>query len=146
MDRFIKNIKAMSPGQCWLWVGPKNKKGYGQFWFNGRGQRAHRVAYQLFVGSIPENAWVLHKCDTPACVNTEHLFLGNNALNVADKVAKGRHRSSKLKAKVCPLGHEYAGDNLLLSVEGWSICRICRDAKNKKYNARRAVMLRKIRG
>jgi len=75
---------------CWLWHGATAPGGYGSFGVPGRTTVAHRVAYELYVGTIPEGTFVLHKCDTPACVNPDHLFLGSHQDNMRDKWAKGR--------------------------------------------------------
>ena len=80
---------------CHLWIGGADPDGYGVISRQGRRgkqERAHRVAYELFVGPIPDGICVLHRCDTPACVNPEHLFLGTNLDNVRDRDAKGRGR------------------------------------------------------
>jgi hypothetical protein len=74
---------------CWEFQSLKTD-GYGQIWVNGRMMLAHRVAYELEHGSIPEGLDALHHCDNPCCINPEHLFLGTKADNVADMVAKGR--------------------------------------------------------
>lgn len=50
----------------------------------------HRLAYEEAFGPIPPGLWVLHKCDTPACINPDHLFVGTNADNVRDREKKGR--------------------------------------------------------
>jgi hypothetical protein len=78
---------------CWLWTGQLDKNGYGQYrtakdskWF-----KAHRVSYEVFKGAIPEDHHVLHKCDTPCCVNPTHLFTGTHQDNVHDCVRKNRH-------------------------------------------------------
>lgn len=74
---------------CWLWCGYLDKVGYAR---TARG-RAHRVFYRHHKGDIPDGMSVLHRCDTPACVNPDHLFLGDTVTNVRDMMTKGRHRS-----------------------------------------------------
>ncbi len=78
---------------CVLWEGTKDKDGYGIQPFDGKQGRAHRNAYRLGVGNIPEGMLVCHTCDVPSCINTDHLFLGTPKDNMQDKVNKGRqHR------------------------------------------------------
>lgn len=79
---------------CWLWRGKLVGIGYGSFANGAKGNvthhRAHRFAYALCVGPIPPGMQVLHRCDVPACVRPDHLFLGTQLDNMHDKVAKGR--------------------------------------------------------
>lgn len=90
------NVMADPNSGCWLWVGPCDKNGYGKAAEKGsvhnrpRTVRAHRRSYEVNRGAIPERLHVLHRCDTPACVNPDHLFLGTNMDNVRDMVSKGR--------------------------------------------------------
>jgi hypothetical protein len=83
-----------SEGKCWLWNGCTNPAGYGVINIKENGvwrtRLAHRVAWELFCGSVPKGLLVCHKCDTPACVNPAHHFLGTDQDNVADRVRKGR--------------------------------------------------------
>lgn len=76
---------------CWLWIGACDRKGNGKVQVSGVAWYAHRASFTLHRGPIPGGMHVLHKCDTPACINPEHLFLGSNADNHLDKIAKGRH-------------------------------------------------------
>lgn len=64
--------------------------GYGRFWIGSRRILAHRFSYEHYVGDIPDGLCVLHKCDNPACVNIEHLFLGTHQENMTDRDKKGR--------------------------------------------------------
>lgn len=91
-DRFFSKIGAKSSGGCILWNGHVKDNGYGDIHERhaGRLLSAHRVAYDLMVGPIPEGMCVLHRCDNPPCINPTHLFLGTQLDNIADMVAKGR--------------------------------------------------------
>jgi len=85
---------------CWLWTASLDAYGYGQFGLNGTMMKAHRVAWELTYGPIPEGMQVLHNCqggDNRACVR--HLWLGTNDDNMADMVAKGRARSPRLRGE-----------------------------------------------
>jgi hypothetical protein len=87
----IREFSCPEPNTgCWLWERATTRGGYGNVWVNGRIYRAHRASYEAFVGAIAPGLSVCHKCDTPACVNPDHLFLGSNEDNARDKVRKGR--------------------------------------------------------
>ena len=75
-DRFWRHV-AKGDG-CWLWIGFKNQWGYGRFHRNMSFPyaQAHRLSWELEHGAIPAGLCVLHRCDVPACVNPDHLFLG----------------------------------------------------------------------
>lgn len=76
---------------CWLWTGKsKTEFGYGRISYFGKPERAHRVAYILYVGKIPTGKHVLHTCDIPLCVNPKHLYIGSNKENGRDRSARNR--------------------------------------------------------
>lgn len=97
---------------CWIWTGTvfSIRGGYGAFTCRPYGifrQRAHRIAWKIYCGEITSDQHVLHRCDNPICVNPEHLFIGDQPLNMTDKVGKnrqnkgenhGRHKLTELEA------------------------------------------------
>ena len=93
MDKLLRRLTPGKPEDCWEWQGSTNAKGYGFITATEiNEQLAHRVAYRLWVGDIPEGLCVLHKCDNRKCCNPSHFFLGDNADNTRDMVNKRRQR------------------------------------------------------
>lgn len=106
LDRFWKKIVIPADSSdCWIWTAAKNWDGYGTFTLSGKDVRAHRVSWFIRHGQWPGSACVLHSCDTRACCNPSHLFLGTRGDNAKDRDRKGRlpkgedHTISKLTAE-----------------------------------------------
>lgn len=106
-ERFWTKVDKRGPDECWLWTASRVKQGYGTInegGWHGKILRAHRVAWMLAHGVIPDDLDILHHCDNPPCVNERHLFLGDDSINNADMWNKGRannlrgenHPASKL--------------------------------------------------
>lgn len=94
IERFNKKYQIQENG-CWLWTGgtrPNNKgMPYPRHWTDDlKSIGAHRFAYELVHGEIPKGMYVCHKCDTPLCVNPDHLFVGTHHDNMRDMVQKKR--------------------------------------------------------
>lgn len=91
-ERFWEKVDKS--GDCWIWTACKQQFGYGKFVVHkGDSPRtAHRLAYEMEIGQIPEGMQVLHRCDNPSCVKPDHLFTGTQLDNMRDMHAKGRWR------------------------------------------------------
>lgn len=100
-DRFWRRVDRNGPvvipdSPCWLWSGSTLvDTGYGQFFFRGKNEGAHRVSWRIAGGDIPAGLNVLHRCDVRSCVNPAHLFLGTQQDNVKDCAAKGRANTAR---------------------------------------------------
>jgi len=91
-DRFWEKVYIRGNDDCWEWRAFIHPKGYGTIAINRKMFGAHRVAWELTYGEIPEGLFVLHHCDNRKCCNPKHLFLGTIKDNAQDMALKGRGR------------------------------------------------------
>lgn len=126
------------PNGCLEWTGATNKQGYGRIGVGGSGKTGltHRVAWELANGPIPPGMNVLHHCDNPPCCNVKKcLFLGTDADNMADMVAKGR--GNQQKKTHCPSNHAYDEANTYFDKNGGRSCKKCSRRRCRKAQALR---------
>ena len=84
---------------CWIFTGGSKNGFHGSLYYEGESEQAHRLAWMLIKGKIPDGLFVLHKCDVGMCVNPDHLFLGTQEDNIADMDSKGRSNRPQLGEK-----------------------------------------------
>lgn len=84
----VQRHESLNP--CWEWGGYVMPQGYGLLYVGGRTRRVHRVAFEEWVGPIPDGMIVRHKCDNPPCINPDHLELGTHADNARDRTQRDR--------------------------------------------------------
>lgn len=127
-ERFFSRIEYTE--SCWNWKGGDNGQGYRRISVNGEIAYAHRLAWTIFRGDIPNGLCVCHHCDNPSCVRPDHLFLGTKADNNIDRIIKGRSVYPK-KKEFCVHGHPRSGDNLYIKPNGKRECRTCKRLTRK---------------
>lgn len=134
LERFWPKVERTET--CWLWQAKINNRGYGLFSYDGRMQAAHRVAYELLVGPIPEGLDIDHLCAVRHCVNPAHL----EPVTHRENLLRGSGFAAVNAAKThCPYGHEYTPENTYTSPhpDGGRICRTCKRERDARARARR---------
>ena len=123
--------KVLFTNDCWEWIGAKVSGGYGSFNIDKRSISAHRVAYQLQKGEIPNGMDLDHLCRNRICVNPHHLEPVTRSVNCR-RGDTGRITGMKERMKThCPKGHEYNHDNTYLSPKGCRYCKTCHGYRMK---------------
>lgn len=131
LSRLMRKVRVK--GNCMLWIGSYNGKGYGQIYIQGKRYYTHRLAYELSKGEIPEGKVIDHRCRKPPCVNPIHLRAITQKENVlcGDTIPAGNAARD-----YCDHGHRFAPDNIVMKKDGdkeYRSCRACRDIRAEDY-------------
>jgi hypothetical protein len=116
---------------CLLWLGAINQFGYGRAGLNGRRMVAHRAAFILACGPVPDELELDHLCRVRSCINPAHLEPVTKLVNVRRGIAGTAHTKRQRAKTHCPAGHPYSGDNLFTRARGHRECRICMRDRQK---------------
>lgn len=135
-DRFWSKVEKNGPlwngSPCWLWTAYCDKDGYGHWTptHGAAGKRAHRVAYEILIGPIPEGLPLDHLCRNSPCCNPNHLEPVTDRTNILRGVGFAALNAKKTH---CPKGHPYSLTNTYINSKGQRICRTCERTRSLLY-------------
>ena len=128
LPRFMRKVEVVQNG-CWMWTAYKDPCGYGRFEAAGRSKAAHRVAYELMIGPIPDGLCIDHICRTRGCVNPDHL----RAVTAKENNLSSTNFAALNAAKThCDNGHPFTDENVY-RFRGSRHCRKC-NSKNSSIS------------
>lgn len=138
VERFWERIERTD--SCWLWRGSITGSGYGSFRLGGRAQAAHRIAYELMIGPIPEGLTLDHLCRVRNCVNPAHL----EPVTSTENILRGEGPTALNARKThCPQGHEYTPENTRTYKDRpGRDCLTCHREWSRRYMLRRRRLAR----
>lgn len=125
LTRFWSKVEKTN--NCWVWKGYKTNDDYGRFMINGKIIYAHRFAYELLRGNIPQGLILDHLCRNPACVNPSHLEIVTHKQNILRGVGLCAQNAKKTH---CPQGHEYNEENTYRK-DGGRWCKLCKSGRQR---------------
>lgn len=129
------SVRRPELGRCWLWAAGVSRFGYGHFHIGSATHRAHRIAYQLLLGDIPEGKELDHLCRVRHCVNPAHLEAVTRSENLLRGVGPAATRERNSKKSHCKRGHLFNERNTRLTPRGLRRCRTC---EVREYPCRRS--------
>lgn len=146
VERFEAKYTPEPNSGCWLWTAGTDPKGYGDFWSGTNSIRAHRFAYELYKGPIPDGLVLDHLCRVPCCVNPDHLEAVTHRENILRGIGPSAHNAKKTH---CIYGHPFTEDNTSI----WNTklgparrCKECdRQSARRKYIRRKAKDMKQLR-
>ena len=142
--RFWRDVDKS--GDCWLWLGTRDKDGYGKLQFKGVKYLATRLSWQIANDAAwPEGRLACHHCDTPSCVNPAHLYAGTHSDNLRDCIERGRwvqpprdyERAARFTTLVCKSGHRRTAQTVAYDRRGKIVCKPCVREAGRRFQARK---------
>lgn len=135
LDRFWSKVDRRGDDECWPWLS-SSTYGYGRFWLVDKRVMAHRIAYELLVGEIPDGLVIDHLCRNRGCINPRHM----EPVTVRENTLRGVGITAACAARsACVNGHEWTPENTRIVADGTRRCRACARINTAAYRERRAA-------
>lgn len=132
-ERILSGYMPLTESGCWIWEGAQTFDGYGKLSVGNKNKGAHRVAYQLFVGEIPNGLHLDHLCRVRCCINPYHL----EPVTCRENLLRGDGFAAAYSRKThCKHGHEFTLSNTRVAKRGTRHCRMC---DKERYEKRKAI-------
>lgn len=126
-------VKVDRSESCWMWTAATNAYGYGYFRTPAGTRVAHRIAYELLVGPIPDGLQLDHLCRSRRCVNPQHL----DPVTQAENLRRGLQGALRQPSAKCPKDHDYGDGTQKTATGRRRLCRTCRRATQQRYEDRK---------